>query len=275
MASSSAPPKSILKKAAAENTKAPRQAEAKEIALEHARILQKRKETEEVILDSVIELSEHPSDRTTDPANPDLDDAAEFKDRVRLFQPSDYDALVEERNVNGLCGYTLCRRPHRDTGPGGEWKISGATGQILRRRDVEKWCSRACAERALWVKVQLLETAAWERAGMQDIVIELLDESRKDKKELTAAERVAQTLEAMKLEDSRQAARDSAALALERGEPQTAKPGSQTSVPIRLKERKPVAPTIPASGQEIFEDEDHLVVEGYKAKIKDNPNTTT
>jgi hypothetical protein len=209
--------KSILKKSVSEAGAAARsEKEAREIALAHAKLIQHRKQLEADILDSLVLLSEYPLVRTPphSAANPAPSDVSGFKTHVRLFQPSDYDDLIEERNVNELCGYTLCAKPRRRVGTGGEWKLTGS-GDIVKRKDIEKWCSPACAKRALFVKVQLNETAAWERAGIPDIQIELLNE---DKSTETDADRAARQLAELKIDEQRQAAEDAKALALERGE---------------------------------------------------------
>ena len=274
-----APPKSILKKTKnrpradykddddQDNDMIDAMTRRRDIAMHHAQIIQQRKDLEAQILDDIILLSEYPlapsppKDPSTSftAANPNPTDVAAFKAHIRLFQPGDYDDLIEERNVNGLCGYTLCGRPRRETGPGGEWKIT-ASGHIARRKDIEMWCSNACARRALYVKVQLNETAAWERAGIPDIEIELLDE---DKSAETEADRTARQLGEMQLEEQRQSASQSAALALERGDnPDSA---GQRAFEVTLRE-KPTATAPPEAG--VFEDDeqDHLRVEGYKSK---------
>jgi hypothetical protein len=127
----------------------------------------------------------------------------------------------------------------------------------VRRKDYEMWCSQQCARRALYVKVQLNETAAWERAGIPDIEIDLLDEK---KPEATEADAVAAKMEKLKLEDQRQAARDSAALALERGD----RDPQPNKVKVTLREKKTSTPTVPQPTD--GEEDDHLVVEGYKSK---------
>lgn len=240
----------------------------REVALQHARIIQHRKDLESQILDDLILLSEFPPSagshgKQSDPSRPSPEDAAAFKAHVRLFQPSDYDDLIVERNVNDLCGYTLCGRPRRQTGPGGEWKIMG-NGQIARRKDVEMWCSSACARRAMYVKVQLNETAAWERAGIPDIEIDLLGEDRSAE---TEADKTARKLGEMKLEDQRQAASQSAALALERGDRPPGPEGEGRVFEVTLRE-KPSATQPVETG--VFADEagddDHMVVEGYRGK---------
>lgn len=254
-------PKGILKKPAA-TQKPPPARDPREVAIEHAKILQQRKDLEEEILDSLILLSEYPNvrDPPHDSSNPAPADASGFKTHVRLFQPSDYDDLIIERNVNGLCGYTLCAKPNRNFGPGGEWKIT-SSGEIKKRKDLEKWCSQICARRALYVKVQLNETGAWERAGIPDIHIELLDE---DHSEETEEERTIRKLGELKLEGQRQAAKDVAALSLERGE---RKPINARKVQVTLQEKDVAAPMATTGAPEVYDD-DHLVVEGYKTKMK-------
>ncbi|KAI9152075.1 putative RNA polymerase II subunit B1 CTD phosphatase RPAP2 [Paramyrothecium foliicola] len=258
MASKQQPTKGILKNRPSAQAGSDLVTDPKEVAIQHARILQHRKELETQILEDLIILSEFPAERSPacTAANPASSDVSGFKKHVRLFQPSDYDDLIEERNVNGLCGYTLCARPRRDAGPGGEWKIT-RSGDIVRRKDFEMWCSQQCARRALYVKVQLNETAAWERAGIPDIEIDLLEEN---KPQVSEEDAVAKKLENLKLEDKRQAARDSAALALERGDrnPQPNK------IKVTLREKNTSAPG-PVEDMADAGD-DHLRVEGYRSK---------
>jgi hypothetical protein len=259
MASQQQPKKGILKnRPTATEAAGLVAADPREVALHHARILQHRKELESQILEDLILLSEYPAVRSPfySASNPAPSDIAGFKQHVRLFQPSDYDDLIEERNVNNLCGYTLCARPRRDAGPGGDWKIT-RSGDIVRRKDFEMWCSQPCARRALYVKVQLNETAAWERAGIPDIEIDLLEEK---KPEITEAERIANDLERIKLEDQRQAARDSAALALERGD---RNPG-QRQITMAIREKKTTTPNMANMGGG---SDDHMVVEGYRSRM--------
>lgn len=244
---SKAAPKGILKQ--------PRPPEeARAIAIHHARLLQHRKDLEAQILDSLILLSEYPliRDAPYTAASPAPSDVDGFKTHVRLFQPSDYDDLIIERNVNELCGYSLCGKPRKQVGPGGEWKLT-ASGDIVKRKELEKWCSQACAKRAMYVKVQLNETAAWERAGIPDIHIDLLDEDQN-------ADDATRKMAEMQLEDQRKGQRDAAALAIERGE----RPDNQRKLEIRLKEKDTKEPdlTMPTG------DDDHMVVEGHKVKTE-------
>ncbi|PLB34991.1 Rtr1/RPAP2 family protein phosphatase [Aspergillus candidus] len=167
------------------------------IALHHAHRIQSQKDTEALILDHILDLITLPSSPTADPAAPSPTDAHALKSALVPFQPSDYDNLIQERNIEGHCGYPLCPRPHRtenasSTGANGSYRITwGAKGSgpggrgrsmnIVPRESLEKWCSDDCAERALYIRVQLAAEPVWERraadvAGGQEIL--LLEEGR-------------------------------------------------------------------------------------------------
>lgn len=254
--------KGILKKPPPPKTAAQ---DAREVAIQHARFLQHRKDLEAEILDSVILLSEFPlvRDAPYNAANPAPSDTASFKMHIRLFQPSDYDDLIVERNVNELCGYTLCGKPKKHAAAGGKWKLTTA-GDIIKREDYEKWCSQKCARRAMYVKVQLNETAAWERAGIPDIHIDLLEEEETQTEADIAAKRLAD----LRLEDQRKEAADAAALATERGQKSVLY--AHKKLEIRLKEKTPTAPSPDAmSIDEAKGSGDHMVVEGYTPKLDD------
>lgn len=166
------------------------------IALQHAQQIQAQKDAEGMILDRIIELLAIPSSSSADPAAPSPQDAQLFKSALYPFRPSDYDNLITERNSDALCGYALCPRKNRSdanaqggsfrfkygakgSGPGGR----GRSVDIVPSENLEKWCSDECAERALYIRVQLSESPVWERraddTGGKNI--ELLEEGRAKK----------------------------------------------------------------------------------------------
>lgn len=302
----------------------------REVAIQHARIIHDRRALEDSITDSIILLAKLPTTLPTDSSispsttNTNTDTAAAaaaelFKTHIRLFQPSDYDALIEERNALGSCGYCLCPRPRKRFGPasgvgggggGGEYKILNwgrADFAIAPRAEVERWCSRGrawCARAAMYVKVQLSETAAWERAGIESIRIELLEEveveekekekgkrqqqdvEHKDKSDTTAAATAVITKElereGLRLRERKErereetdrrqkAARDARDLALERGDTDE-KEAAKRSVDVTIREKRVVTgvqePTLAPGGEE-----DHLVLDGYKTKFDPKSET--
>lgn len=278
MASSDAvakPLTGILKKTTASGAVAPRhpqerhappKSEAEQIARQHALIIQDRKELETQIFDNINELTEYPLDRGEgfSAALPAPRDVAGFKALIRLFQPSDYDDLIEERNCCGLCGYALCARPRVTFKGGGVWKLVN-TGtkdfNIVERRELEKWCSQKCARRALYIKVQLNETAAWERAGIPDIEIELLDEEAPAAR--SEPERLAAEMGRLNLEQERKTAQDSASLALERGDLSKKQPRKPVGVTIR--EKKVTSLVEPPSLEDSAATSN--IVEGHQTKF--------
>ncbi|RMJ22904.1 DUF408 domain protein [Aspergillus sp. HF37] len=230
------------------------------IALHHAHQIQAQKDTETLILDRILDLVGFPrSSPAADPAAPAPDDVAAFKSALLPFQPADYDNLIKERNIEGLCGYALCPREHRKDessaatgyrivwGPPGSGPAGrGRDMNIVPREKLEMWCSGECAERAMYIRVQLAEEPVWERqaddARAKDIL--LLEESRAAKlarkeegKEAAAgsgdlASGVADDLKRLDLRDSDPR---SNALALERGDLRPSQPG-RVDVHVREKE---------------------------------------
>lgn len=87
------------------------------IAMHYAHQIQAQKDTEALILDRILELVNFPSSLTVDPAAPSAEDARAFKAALVPFQPADYDNLILERNIEGLCGYGLCPHDPRDHYP--------------------------------------------------------------------------------------------------------------------------------------------------------------
>jgi RNA polymerase II-associated protein 2 len=169
------------------------------IALQHADQIQAQKDAQALILDRILELVELPSSSpTADPAQPSAADAAAVKDALVPFQPTDFDNLILERNIEGRCGYPLCPREHRKEDPSAKLRIlwgpkgSGENGRgremnVVPREKLEMWCSEECAERAMYLRVQLAEQPVWERraAGTQTRRLVLLDEARQAKVEAT------------------------------------------------------------------------------------------
>ncbi|KAI1919115.1 hypothetical protein LOZ58_002111 [Ophidiomyces ophidiicola] len=157
------------------------------IALHHARNIQARKDTEAIILSHIEHLMALPSTADADPAAPSETDASIFTSSLIPFQPSDYDNLILERNIDGRCGYALCPKNHRKEDPKTEFRIlwgpkgsglygRGRTMKIVPTNQLEKWCSEYCAERALFVRVQLNEEPAWERINKKNVNILLMEE---------------------------------------------------------------------------------------------------
>ncbi|EFX05673.1 hypothetical protein CMQ_3742 [Grosmannia clavigera kw1407] len=256
-----------------------------EIAGKHAAILQQRRDLEAAIFLDIDRLTAFPLVRTPSysSARPAPSDAAAFRQLVRTFQPGDYDDLIEERNTCGLCGYALCANPRKTFAGRGSWKL--AHGGIMPKGELERWCSAACARRALYIKVQLNETAAWERVGIPDIEVDLYEDDQDDSSTTLSGPdpeaQLAQDLARLKLHEERRLAQSQAALALERGDtsslpstdPEVAAAQARiqptvASVDVNIIE-KPItsAPVEPTLANSNTSDDAHMLLEGHKIRF--------
>jgi hypothetical protein len=231
------PPKSILKKTSAPVTGPngqPVNQRHLDVALHHANIIEQRKVVEAQVLDAIMTLMEFPPSPHADAKRPSPADARAFGEAVAAFQPADYDALIEERNIADKCGYALCPQPKakaRSTAKK-QFVDTDKGVEIVDRKVLEVWCSDDCAKRALYVKVQLNEEPAWLRSGGHGEKIELMVENTLEHGTALPVRTKQQAAPApVKKEeeddmDAAWAAHDDAAaeLALERGE----KPGNLT-----------------------------------------------
>ncbi|KAF2443147.1 hypothetical protein P171DRAFT_363239 [Karstenula rhodostoma CBS 690.94] len=284
------PPKSILKKtpAAASTQTAvavaanapppPRAVNQRHLntAVHHARIYEQRKQVEADILDAVFELLDFPTSPDADPTRPSPSDAHRFRQAIVPFQPSDYDGLIEERNIADKCGYTLCPRP-KGKAPSTARKqfVETSKGvQIVDRKRLEMWCSDDCARRALFVKVQLNEEPAWLRQGDYGTEIDLMVKNTEEHHEAlplrlkkTAAPAPKDTEE----EDAAAAwaARDDALadLAIERGEtPGRLSKVNKDLITDKIKERVVKFPPTPPSLPPQSSGQSHMAIEGHVPK---------
>ncbi|KAH8691190.1 Rtr1/RPAP2 family-domain-containing protein [Talaromyces proteolyticus] len=241
------------------------------IALHHANQIQAQKDAEVLILDRILELIELPSSPSADPASPAPTDVSTLKAALVPFQPTDFDNLILERNIEGRCGYALCPREHKKEDSNAKFRLmlgpKGSAGRgremkIVAREKLEMWCSEQCAERALYLRVQLAEEPVWERRANEGAArqVTLLEEARKLKKATRSIKKAPDAIQpsgatldsdlsALTLNDKEHTrATGSKQLALERGDTNSAF-HENGRVDIRILEKdsskgaKPVAPS--------------------------------
>ena len=177
MSTDSKMPKSILKKSSKTSEDA-NAARNRELAMHHALVIQRQKDVESAILDSVEALIEYPKN-TMDPAHPDSSDIEDVKKHFAAFRPSDFDSVVEERNLDEKCGYVLCPRPRIKQNTSAKYRLlQGQNLRVVKTSELEKWCSKDCAKRALYLRVQLNEASPWERSASVDGKLELYGEAQ-------------------------------------------------------------------------------------------------
>jgi hypothetical protein len=247
----------------------------RDVAIHHANIIEQQKSVEKEVLNAIIDLLDFPTTPDADPTRPSPGDAILFEEAITPFQPSDYDALIEERNIAGKCGYALCPRPKRKArSTARKHFVDTAKGvEIVDRKALEVWCSDDCARRALYVKVQLNEDPAWIRQGGLGDKIELMLENKEEHHKALPLrlKTPAKSTPPVKNEEEEDAAamwaaRDDALadLAIERGE----KPGrlskaNKDLITEKIKERTvttvPVPPTLPSQAAGAT----HMAIEGH------------
>ena len=150
-------------------------------AVKNGLMLEEKKKLRSRILDLILEAYDLPSQRISSPTEASSVDIKLFKTSLGLFQPSDFDDLVRERNIDERCGYALCSNPNKKLAPGGAKVWNGKGGREFRlvdRAELERWCSAQCDQRAAFVRAQLSTEPAWLRdSQFEDI--KLLDEMPK------------------------------------------------------------------------------------------------
>lgn len=168
-----------------------------EIALHHAHRIQNQKDVEARILDSITKLLDFPAAQEYTG-----NEAVEFVERITPFQPSDMDSLIEERRIDGKCGYALCLNSPRATtmGASSEWKL---------KKGMADYCSGKCAEKNIYVRAQLSQIPAWERTYEQQPDVQLHED---DQTPVRRAKRAA------RVDTWRSKVADEEELAMERGE---------------------------------------------------------
>ncbi|MCJ1250168.1 hypothetical protein MMC30_007394 [Trapelia coarctata] len=266
-------PKSILKRSSTKPDPTPqppqptpRQVRNRELALEQAHIIQQRKDIESSIFAAIETLLDFPPSPNSNPACPSTADVAYVKEHLKLFQPADYDSLVEERGINGKCGYALCPRPHRVENTSARYRIlrSGRDRnngmKVVEKKELERWCSDECGKMALYLRVQLSEVPAQQRTRNARIQIygecengKGLDETRGD--EVAAVTNGLQQL------------------AIERGE--TGRRGTSGAVEVKVVEKDVREPDhVPSLEKLSIQDDDYHEssniygsIEGYRPKI--------
>ncbi|CAL3967334.1 hypothetical protein PZA11_003668 [Diplocarpon coronariae] len=264
-------PKSILKKKLSSTPSATDPYKTisdrnREVALYHATLLQARKDLELQILLSTESLIDYPLSQSP-ASNPSPSDALSFKSHLAPFTPSDYDALIEERNINSLCGYALCPNPRLREGAG-EYRILGIGGKasdfrVIKREELERWCGVECKKRAMWVRVQLSERPAWERKGDIGPGIELLDEPKAD---------VVERMEKLDLSTEGEGEKKRKDLARERGDREMGMGAVKGLVDVKVTEKdtsggKAVPPSL--RQEDLSSSLEHLTLEGYTSRFEE------
>ncbi|CAD0095570.1 unnamed protein product [Aureobasidium vineae] len=270
MSTSQPPPKSILKKTSSHtNTSDPSDSltatlkikpksdiERKRLqtAISHATLIQEQKAILRKNLDAIEELSDIPLESCASVA-----ETERFLDAMVDFQGSDYDALIEERHVNGRCGYALCANAPRKALPKAPW---------IKDRGQEMWCTDACAKKALYIKAQLSETPAWERrAGDRNPLV------------LYGGSQTSSSPQQMQLPVRQKATPTEISgreLAYERGEVDTVAAAKMDMVlAAQVQENSIISSVMPPTATSFADSDVHDLIEGYQPRGVQQGNRIT
>ncbi|KAI4721176.1 hypothetical protein E4T48_02527 [Aureobasidium sp. EXF-10727] len=214
-------------------------------AISHATLIQEQKAILRKNLDAIEELSDIPVEGAASMA-----ETERFLDAMVDFQASDYDALIEERHVNGRCGYALCANAPREAKPKAPW---------IKNRGQEMWCTDACAKKALYIKAQLSETPAWERrAGDRNPLV------------LYGGSQATSSTEQMQLPVRQKAAPKNTSereLAYERGEVDTVAAAKMDKVlAAQVQENSIISSVMPPTATSFADRDVHDLIEGYQPR---------
>ena len=237
----------------------------KEVALYHAELIQSRKDVEARILASTEALLDLPSSSVADPAHPSLQEGFLVKNLLKEFQPSDYDSLIAERNINNSCGYVLCPRPKRQEYTKARYRILRTDGkgsdalEIVEKQSLETWCSDDCGKRALYLKVQLNQEPAWTRAATSSGEVVLLGNEDIDLQLPNSEEALTMRLEKLDINPEEHMLENMKALAIERGDDD-----SLCHVDVKISDKSPSQPYHPPQHDESRNF--YRVIEGYNPR---------
>lgn len=273
MSTSQSQPKSILKKTSSHTTtldadpsdtltnlkiKPKSDAERKRLdtAIQHAHLIQEQKAIILKNLNSIEQLSDYPTDSVASAS-----ETATFLSAMVDFQPSDYDALIEERHVNGRCGYTLCANAPRKQKVKAPWL----------KNKVESWCSDDCAKKALYVKAQLSETPAWERRAGDRTPLVLYGGAGAG-----TATKTTSTTQLPVRQKTTSIAYDDHDLAYERGEvDKVADAKMDKVIKAEVQENSVVSSVMPPTTTRFADSDVHDLIEGYQPKGLQQGNRIT
>jgi hypothetical protein len=268
MATTKTPGKSILKQPsktsqaatsqAADDEAAKAEAEAAaqkkrhfDIAIKHALLIDHQRKTQDQVLNHIELLLDFPRS-----SQPTTQDAIQFLQLVSIFQPSNFDELVEERRIDRKCGYPLCVNEPRGLHlkESETWKL---------KKGAADWCSNDCMRKGFYIKAQLGEVPAWERVPGQQPPVVLHEDDR----HLTPTP----TVEAdhAKSKHIKQRVAERTELAMERGEQAASLRPDQVMVDF-IVEKTPSATKHPTETKVKFASS--TAIEGYEPK-RDMSNT--
>jgi hypothetical protein len=230
-----------------------------DIAIKHALLIEHQRKTSDQVLKHIELLLDFPPSSSPTPT---ASDATSFLRLVEIFQPSNFDELVEERRIDRRCAYPLCSNEPRGLRlkDSETWKL---------KKGAENWCSDACARKGLFVKAQLGEVPAWERVPGQQAPIVLHENDRHLVQGAGGVDAEGDGARAKQQQQQQQHVQQRVAerteLAMERGEKVASVRPDQVMTDFIVEKTLPVRP--PQSTASRVKFASATAIEGYEPKI--------
>ena len=105
-------------------------------------------------------------------------DKATMIEAARYIQPTGYEDVIEERNIEDWCGYPMCSNKRQTMNS--KYKISLSERKVFDQTELSTFCSIDCLQRSKFYAAQLSDIPVWSRdVGWPDVeVIEMHEEVR-------------------------------------------------------------------------------------------------
>jgi hypothetical protein len=221
-----------------------------DIAIKHALLIDHQRKTQDQVLSHIELLIDFP--RSSQPTS---QDATQFLQLVDIFQPSNFDELVEERRIDRKCGYPLCSNEPRGLHlrESETWKL---------KKGAADWCSNDCMRKGFFIKAQLGEVPAWERVPGQQAPVILHEDDRY----LTPTP-AADSGDEAKTRHVQQRVAERSELALERGEQAASLRPDQVMTDF-IVEKTPSARKVPQAASKV-KFVSATAIEGYEPRSVD------
>jgi hypothetical protein len=105
-------------------------------------------------------------------------DKVTMTEAARYIQPTGYDEVIEERNVEDWCGYPMCSNKRQNITS--KYKISLSERKVFDQTELSLFCSVDCLQRSRFYAAQLSDIPVWSRdSAWPDVeVIEMHEDVR-------------------------------------------------------------------------------------------------
>ncbi|KAI7862666.1 Rtr1/RPAP2 family-domain-containing protein [Spinellus fusiger] len=91
-----------------------------------------------------------------------------------VLQPQSYQEIIEERSVQGQCGYPLCEKTLPSSTHVSRYRISLSQRKVYDLTDMAMFCSQACLQKSRYYSMQLSEEPVWGRDSTKPVHVHVV-----------------------------------------------------------------------------------------------------